>query len=113
MPSGHGWLGDSLKVKVKVKVKAPSEKGRTNEAVVALLTERLGIDASSIAVVNGHSSPAKVVAIDRIDDHAFPAAFPREKSYSSSVVRHASLDTPVYAGTHILSFQLSSQCPIN
>jgi len=43
-----GWLGDSLKVKVK----APPEKGRANEAVVALLAERLGIDASSIAVVS-------------------------------------------------------------
>jgi uncharacterized protein len=49
-----GWLGDSLKVKVK----APPEKGRANEAVVALLAERLGTDASSIAVVSGHSSPA-------------------------------------------------------
>ena len=34
-----GWLGDSLKVKVK----ALPEKGRANEAVVALLAERLGI----------------------------------------------------------------------
>jgi hypothetical protein len=50
-----GWLGDSLKLKVK----APPEKGRANEAVVALLAERLGIDASSIAVVSGHSGYSK------------------------------------------------------
>ena len=70
-----GWLGDSLKVKVK----SPPEKGRANEAVVALLAERLGIDASSIAVTSGHTSPAKVVAIDGMDDEAIRAAFPREK----------------------------------
>jgi uncharacterized protein (TIGR00251 family) len=70
-----GWLGDSLKVKVK----APPEKGRANEAVVALLAERLGTDASSIAVVSGHSSPAKVLEVDGMDDGAFRAAFPREK----------------------------------
>jgi uncharacterized protein (TIGR00251 family) len=55
-----GWLGDSLKVKVK----APPEKGRANEALVAVLAERLGIDNSSVAVVSGHSSPAKLVAVD-------------------------------------------------
>jgi uncharacterized protein (TIGR00251 family) len=70
-----GWLGDSLKVKVK----APPEKGRANEAVIALLADRLGIDAASIAVVSGHESPAKVVAVDGMDDEAVRAAFPREK----------------------------------
>lgn len=45
-----GWLGDSLKVKVK----APPEKGKANDAVVALLADRLGVEASSIAVVSGH-----------------------------------------------------------
>lgn len=48
-----GWLGDSLKVK------APPEKGRANEAVVALLAERLGIDNSSIAVVSGQASAGR------------------------------------------------------
>jgi len=58
------WLGDSLKVKVK----APPEKGRANEAIVALLADRLGIDPSSIAVVSGRGSPAKIVAVDGMDD---------------------------------------------
>jgi uncharacterized protein (TIGR00251 family) len=70
-----GWLGDSLKVKVK----APPEKGRANEAVVALLAERLGIDASSIAVVSGHGSPAKVLEVDGMDDEAIRAAFLRQQ----------------------------------
>ncbi len=74
-----GWLGDSLKVKVK----APPEKGRANETVVALLAERLGIDTSSITVVSGQSSPAKIVAIDAMDDDAIWAAFPREQPRKS------------------------------
>ncbi len=61
-----GWLGDSLKVKVM----SPPEKSRANEAVVALLAERLVIDASSIAVVSGRGSPAKVVEVDGMDDEA-------------------------------------------
>ena len=70
-----GWLGDSLKVKAK----APPEKGRANEAVVALLAERLGIDASSIAVVSGHGSPAKVVDVNGMDDEAIRATLPSKK----------------------------------
>jgi len=59
-----GWLGDSLTVKVE----ALPEKGRANQAVVALLADRLGIQASGIAVVSGHGSPAKVVAVEGLDD---------------------------------------------
>ena len=79
-----GWLGDALKVKVK----APPENGRANEAVVALLADRLGIDRSSIAVVSGHGSPAKVVAVDGMDDEAIGATFPREKPGKTSGVRN-------------------------
>jgi uncharacterized protein len=77
------WLGDSLKVKVK----APPEEGRANEAVVALLTERLGIDSSSIAVVSGHSSPAKVLEVDGMDDGAIRAAFPLKNPGKSGGAR--------------------------
>jgi len=42
------------------------------------LAERLGIDALSIAVVSGHASPAKVVAVDGMDDDAIRQAFSSE-----------------------------------
>ena len=71
-----GWLGDSLKVKVK----SPPEKGRANEAVIALLAERLRIDASSIAMVSGHGSPAKVVDVDGMDAAALRQAFSSENN---------------------------------
>lgn len=79
-----GWLGDSLKVKVK----APPEKGRANDAVVALLAHRLGIDPSSIAVVSGHGSPAKVVAVAGMDDAAIRQAFFRETMGKSGGARN-------------------------
>ncbi len=63
---------------LKVKVKAPPEKGRANEAVVALLAERLRIDDSSIAMVSGHGSPAKVVDVDGMDAAAIRQAFSSE-----------------------------------
>jgi uncharacterized protein YggU (UPF0235/DUF167 family) len=45
--------------------------------------ERLGIDASSIAVVSGHASAGKVVAVDGMDDEAIRVAFPREQPRKS------------------------------
>jgi hypothetical protein len=56
-------------------------------AVVAQLADRLGIDPSSIAVVSGHGSPAKVMAIDGMDDEAIRAAFPSEKPGKAGGVR--------------------------
>ena len=58
-----GWLGEALKIKVQ----APPEKGRANEAVVALLAQTLAIDSSAITVVSGHTSPAKVLEIEGFD----------------------------------------------
>jgi len=78
-----GWLGDALKVKVK----APPEKGRANAAVVALLADRLGVDTSSVTVGSGHGSPAKVVAVEGMDDEAIRRAFPCEKPGKTTGVR--------------------------
>jgi len=66
-----GWLGDALKIKVA----APPEKGQANDAVVGLLADRLGVGADAIAVISGHSSPSKVLAIDGLDDAAIEKAF--------------------------------------
>jgi uncharacterized protein (TIGR00251 family) len=74
-----GWLGDALQVKVK----APPEKGRSNAAVVVLLADRLGIDASSVTLASGHGSPAKV----GMDDEAIQRAFPCEKPGKTTGVR--------------------------
>lgn len=59
-----GWLGDALKIKVA----APPEKGRANEAVVGLLAEKLEIDPAQITLISGHTSAAKVLEIDGLDE---------------------------------------------
>lgn len=59
-----GWLGDALKIKVM----APPEKGQANEAVIELLAEALDLTTNDIAVLSGHSSPLKVIAITCLDD---------------------------------------------
>ena len=65
-----GWLGEALKIKVM----APPEKGRTNEAVVSLLAERLGLPTDAVSVVSGHSSASKVITINGMDDEAIKNA---------------------------------------
>jgi len=51
--------------------------------LVRAFAERLGTDTSSIAVVSGHSSPAKVLEVDGMDDEAIREAFPREQPRKS------------------------------
>ncbi len=64
-----GWLGEALKIKVM----APPEKGRANAAVIAFLARQLGIEKQAIEVVSGHSSPAKVLQIDGLDNEELSA----------------------------------------
>lgn len=54
-----GMLGDALKVQVS----APPEKGRANAAVAALLSESLGVNAKSVSVIRGATSPRKTVLV--------------------------------------------------
>ena len=51
---GDGW---------KARVAAPPERGRANDALVELLAAALEVPASSVRVVGGHSSRAKVVEV--------------------------------------------------
>ena len=61
-----GWLGDA----VKIKVMAPPEKGKANEAVVALLAKALGLSVSEIQIESGHAFALKVVAIRGMDQES-------------------------------------------
>lgn len=65
-----GWLGDALKIKVT----APPEKGRANEAVVAILADGLGVRTDDVQIVAGHSAATKVVAVSGLDDDAVKKA---------------------------------------
>lgn len=57
-----GPLGDALKVQVS----APPEKGKANQAIIELIAETLGIRPRSVTVVQGQSSPRKILRIDAI-----------------------------------------------
>jgi uncharacterized protein len=54
-----GWLGDTLKVRVT----APPERGKANAAVEATIAEALGISIASARVIQGRTSPRKIVEI--------------------------------------------------
>ena len=48
---------------LKVSVTAPPERGKANEAVLALLADRLSVPASSLRLLSGQTSPTKTIFI--------------------------------------------------
>jgi uncharacterized protein (TIGR00251 family) len=50
-----------------VRVTAPAHEGRANRALCRLLAKRLGVAPSRVAIVRGHRSRDKLVAVDGID----------------------------------------------
>ncbi len=53
-----GVLGGALKVTVA----APPEKGKANKAVIRLLARALGVRTNQLSVVQGETTPHKVIA---------------------------------------------------
>jgi uncharacterized protein (TIGR00251 family) len=63
---------------LKVRLQAPPVEGAANEALVALLAERLGVARRSVRVIAGLSSRAKTVEVDGTTEDAVRAlAAPR------------------------------------
>lgn len=58
---------------LKVRLQAPPVDGAANEALVALLAERLGVARRSVRVVAGLSSRAKTVEVDGTTEAAVRA----------------------------------------
>ncbi|MFO0934771.1 MAG: DUF167 domain-containing protein [Planctomycetota bacterium] len=65
-----GPLGDRLKVAVA----APPERGAANAEVCRVLAAALGVRPGDVAVVAGHGTPLKVVAVPGSDVAAVRAA---------------------------------------
>lgn len=57
-----GWLDETLKIRVS----APPEKGKANQAVIALLADALGIAVSRIHITGGATNQRKTLEIDDI-----------------------------------------------
>jgi uncharacterized protein (TIGR00251 family) len=55
-----GELADGT---LKVKIAAPPERGRANEALIALLASHFGVPKSAITIASGHISALKLVKI--------------------------------------------------
>jgi uncharacterized protein len=51
----------------KVRVAAPPERGRANDAVLALLAETLAVPRSNLALVSGGGSRNKIVELTGIE----------------------------------------------
>jgi uncharacterized protein len=49
----------------QVSVSAPREKGKANEAIVALLAEYFSIPKSQIKILRGHTAKVKLVEIGK------------------------------------------------
>lgn len=55
-----GALADGT---LKIKIAAPPEKGKANDALIALLAAHYGVPRTSIKIVSGHGSARKLVEI--------------------------------------------------
>ncbi len=55
-----GFAGGVLEVRVA----APPVKGKANKELITLLSQILGVSQSHLAIIKGHTSRIKVVAID-------------------------------------------------
>lgn len=66
-PAIVGWLDNQLKLRVN----APPEKGKANEAVIALLATVLDIPGNQIEITRGHTSQRKTVVISSLKQQEF------------------------------------------
>ena len=59
-----GEHGDAIKIKLR----APAVEGKANEALIALLAERLKIPPREIVLVRGRKSREKLIRIETVSD---------------------------------------------
>lgn len=59
-----GWHGEALKLRVT----AAPERGKANDAVIALLAEALELPRQAITLVHGETAQDKIVEIAALDE---------------------------------------------
>jgi uncharacterized protein (TIGR00251 family) len=57
-----GFQDDALKLRIT----APPVEGKANEACIALLAELLGVRKARVAIIAGHASRTKTVAVEGV-----------------------------------------------
>jgi uncharacterized protein (TIGR00251 family) len=55
-----GFQDDALKLRIT----SPPVEGKANEACIALLAEMLGVKKARVAIISGHASRTKTVAVE-------------------------------------------------
>jgi uncharacterized protein (TIGR00251 family) len=53
----------SAKGVLRVRLSAPPLRGKANRELLAFLSQLLGVSQSSLAIIKGHTSRSKVVAV--------------------------------------------------
>ncbi|MFH2120919.1 MAG: DUF167 domain-containing protein [Pseudomonadota bacterium] len=51
---------------LKLRITAPPVEGKANEACIALLAELLGVKRTQVAIISGHASRTKTVAVEGV-----------------------------------------------
>jgi len=51
---------------LKLRITAPPVEGKANEACITLLAELLGVKRTQVAIIAGHGSRTKTVAVDGV-----------------------------------------------
>ena len=54
--------------RLRISVVASPEKGKANQAVIALLAEKLGVRKRDVTVAHGATSPRKTIRIERVTE---------------------------------------------
>jgi uncharacterized protein (TIGR00251 family) len=57
-----GELADGT---LKVKIAAPPERGKANQALIALLAKHYGVPRTAVTIVSGHTASLKLVRIGK------------------------------------------------
>jgi uncharacterized protein (TIGR00251 family) len=56
-------VGELVDGTLKVKIAAPPERGKANQALIALLAEHYRVPRTSVTIVSGHTASLKLVKI--------------------------------------------------
>ncbi len=59
----RNYVGGSHDGALRVAVTAPADKGRANDAIEQELARSLGVKPSRVAIVSGHTSRRKAIAV--------------------------------------------------
>lgn len=68
-----GIHGDALKLRVV----APPSEGKANDECIRLLAELLGVKRGQVAIIAGHATRTKTVAVKGVSPNAVAAILPR------------------------------------